>query len=145
MPNEIKKNSGLGEEERKLLIYAEKGDLKNIKELISRSRSIFRKLFGYGININAQDINGWAALTYAAYKGHSEVVKYLAEHGVDINAQNKFGETALMYAAWNGDLESVKCLVEHGADVNAKDKNGKNAKDYYENERCRNAFCGRNK
>ena len=36
-------------------------------------------------DVNACDLESWTPLTWAAYKGHSEVALYLIEQGADVN------------------------------------------------------------
>ena len=58
----------------------------------------------------------------AAFVGHLDVVKFLAEQGADIHTRDEHGRTPLMRAA--AHLDVVEYLVEQGADVNAQDVNG---------------------
>jgi len=58
-----------------------------------------RTLLDAGAELNATDDEGFTALMYASWIGHSEVAKLLIEAGVDVNAQAKEGGTALMIAS----------------------------------------------
>ena len=79
-----------------------------------------------GMDLNAQDNDGYTALMLAAEGGYVEMVRLLVEHGVDVNAQY-YGYTALMLAAEGGHVEVARFLVEHGADVNAPNEYGDTA------------------
>lgn len=69
---------------------------------------------------NAKDNDGKAAIGWAAYKGHTEIVKLLLEKGVDVNAKTNKGVTALMLAAEQNHMEITKLLLAKDADINAK-------------------------
>ena len=65
-------------------------------------------------NVNANDCMGVTALSWAAERGHEEVVKMLLERE-DINpdqADNDDGRTALSWAAENGHEGVVKMLLQ---------------------------------
>jgi len=65
-------------------------------------------------DVNARDCTGSTALTWAAYKGHEEVVKMLLEHK-DVNpdrADTKYGWTPLSWAAERGHEGIVKMFLE---------------------------------
>jgi hypothetical protein len=52
----------------------------------------------------------------AAYNGHVEIVKMLAEKGADVNALNGLGQSPLAGAIFKGESEVVKALIELKAD-----------------------------
>ena len=69
--------------------------------------------------LTARDIN-WIgkgthpALTWAAKRGHVDVVRLLVNNPkTEVNAADRYGETALIYAAWRGRLGVVRVLLEH--------------------------------
>jgi hypothetical protein len=70
------------------------------------------------------------ALTTAALKGQTDVVKDILDKGADVNERSGCGwgwdpnVTALSCAAYGGHIETVKVLVERGADVNARSSDG---------------------
>ncbi|KAI0817242.1 hypothetical protein GGR55DRAFT_684943 [Xylaria sp. FL0064] len=59
-------------------------------------------------------------LSWAAEKGHSEVVKLLLEHDADFD-DRRSGQLPLSLAAENGHAEIVKLLLERGADPESRD------------------------
>ena len=83
-----------------------------------------RELLGKGVDANAKDQFGTAALEHAAEAGHEEIVKLLVGKGADVNLQDPRGNSPLMLAAWNGHIEAVKVLLEAGADVNVRNSAG---------------------
>ena len=65
-------------------------------------------------DVNATDCMGSTALTWAAWKGHEEIVKILLERE-DVNpnqADTVYGQTPLSWAAECGHEEVVKMLLE---------------------------------
>ncbi|KAH6903931.1 hypothetical protein BKA70DRAFT_1154855 [Coprinopsis sp. MPI-PUGE-AT-0042] len=104
-----------------LMLAAKVGNLACAKALLS--------LLGVdapGIDINAQDNNGWTALIYAARRGHTPVLKLLCEvPGIDINTADNRGQTALIHAVDEGNTEAAKLLIGlPGIDVNATENHG---------------------
>ena len=78
-------------------------------------------LTNHPVNINAQEyLFGDTALNWAAYKGHTEMVKILLEANADIHAQDKHYTTPLHDAAQSGHTEIVKILLDAGANINAQ-------------------------
>lgn len=70
-------------------------------------------------NIDCHDENTLdTPLMRAAWKGFTNIVKYLVEKGADINKTNRYGWTALMLAATEGREKTVQYLIEKGAKVN---------------------------
>lgn len=108
----------------KFMLSCKNGNLKKVKELIKN-----------GADVNLHDIEGFAALHWAAYNGHLnivkylDVVKYLVKNGAEVNLQDKYGWTALHRAAWSGNSKIVKYLVKNGADLNLKNYKGNTALD----------------
>ena len=82
---------------------------------------IIRLLIEYGANVNLQDKDGYTALVFASYNGHTEAVKLLLANGADPDLQDNNRRTALMYASHNGHIEIVKLLLAAGAKVNLQD------------------------
>jgi ankyrin repeat protein len=90
--------------EKQLIIAAERGYLKMVKNFVEQ-----------GADINAYRNH---ALRWSAHRGHLDVVKYLVEQGADINHTDR--GLALSWAAARGHFEVVKYLVEQGTIVNAE-------------------------
>ena len=67
---------------------------------------------------------GWTPLHYAAFNGHTKIVKYLLENRAEIDARAPNGATALMFAARNGHFETAKLLIWEVADVNVEADSG---------------------
>ena len=63
-----------------------------------------------GAAVNAQNLTGETALMYAAWRGHSEIVKLLLEHRADATLKNRQGDTALTLAESRGHLDIVRML-----------------------------------
>ena len=56
-------------------------------------------------------------MSWAAWKGHTDIVKLLIENGADVNEKNALGWTPLGSAAYFGYTDVVKLLIEKGADI----------------------------
>lgn len=83
-----------------------------------------RRLLAAGVNVNAQDRNGWSALHQAAQEGHVEVVQLLLDKGADVGAKTSENYTPLHWAAIMRHQEVVRLLLAAGADPHAKDSRG---------------------
>ncbi|MBI4645382.1 MAG: ankyrin repeat domain-containing protein [Bacteroidia bacterium] len=55
-------------------------------------------------------------MIWAAYKGHTEIVKFLLENKADVNAKNNNGWTVLMVAIDKGNTEIIEILKAFGAE-----------------------------
>ena len=91
----------------------EKGDIEAVKQFL-----------GDGVDVNAEDENGWTPLHHAAWQGRNEIAELLIAKGADVNAKDGVGRTPLNEAALNGRKEIVELLIAEGADVNAKVEGG---------------------
>jgi hypothetical protein len=85
-----------------------------------------------GINPNATDSDGDAALTYAVAsdKEVDKVFDLLFNAGARPNVKNKKGVTPLMIAAALGKEEAARALLRRGADPNIQDEDGDTALRY---------------
>ena len=92
-------------------------------------RSEIQHIIKNGVNINAQDTDGWTPLMIATDKEDIETVKLLIELGADVNMLNSDSETALMLSAYCNNEKIGKLLIEKGACVTFKDKIGRTAYD----------------
>ena len=127
-----------------LHLAARRGDLENVKSLISKGANVnardeygdtplldtknvevVKYLVSQGANVNTSNKNGFTLLHTAAYEGDVDVVKFLISKGANVNAKNIDGTTPLLHTRASSEyLETVKILVLAGADVNAKDNRG---------------------
>ena len=94
--------------------------------------NIVRTLLEYpGINIDAQDANGWTALYIAVKFGHKELVAVLLEAKPNIELKDKQdGRFALRCAAERAnemgtdEMGILEQLLNHGANLDTRDKRG---------------------
>jgi hypothetical protein len=64
--------------------------------------------------VNANNVHGNTALTFASDKGHLEVVRALLNHdGVDVNIMDRYGKTALDVARKKNKDDIARLLEEH--------------------------------
>jgi ankyrin repeat protein len=75
-------------------------------------------------NYDIRVTDGYAAIHYAAYKGFSGYISFIAGKKADVNIKNNSGATALHEAYKEGRLDIVSQLIGLGADVNEKDAKG---------------------
>lgn len=84
---------------------ARRGDVAAVKAFLDK-----------GGDVNTKNQYGATALSYAADKGHTELVRLLLERGADPNVRDTFyGASPMSWAAPNGHLEIVRLLIEKGA------------------------------
>lgn len=83
---------------------AAKGDIKQVKSLISK-----------GADVNAKSKWGQTPLHLAARAGQKDMVELLITKGAEVNAKNKWGRTPLRIATNRGHTEIVDLLRKHGA------------------------------
>ena len=85
-------------------------------------------LLAGGADVNAAEpTRGQTALMWAAWEGHTGVVRALIAHGAAVDARTTTGYTALLLAAREGDRETTEALLDAGADVNADAEDGTTA------------------
>jgi tankyrase len=130
---------------------AQYGDIKTIKELLTKNPGL----------ITSKDEYGFNALHLAATEDNEEMISYLVSSGLDINTQNDEGIAPLHIASYpeiaelfiqlgaNIELEDysgntpllihstepesfevMEVLLNHGANYKHKNKSGKTARDY---------------
>ena len=68
------------------------------------------RLIAKGATVNVQNRTGETALMYAAWRGHSAIVKLLLENRADVTLKNRQGDTALMLAESRGHHDVVRML-----------------------------------
>uniref|UniRef100_A0A914H276 BLOC-1-related complex subunit 5 n=1 Tax=Globodera rostochiensis TaxID=31243 RepID=A0A914H276_GLORO len=78
------------------------------------------------VSVNALDRSGSTALHWAAYAGHTRILKHLLSvPNVALMAQNKLGDSPLHAASVKRRLDCVHLLVEAGANVHVRNRQGK--------------------
>ena len=79
-----------------------------------------------GCDVKGKDNLNRQPLHFAAFKGHTDVVRKLITYDVSvINEVDNVGWTALHYAAINNDQQVVELLLQQpSVDVNMKDDYG---------------------
>ena len=77
-------------------------------------------------DVQATDLHGNTALTWAARRGHEGVMRILLERDdVNPNTADKYGQTPLLWAAQNGHEGVVRILLERNdINPNTPDKSG---------------------
>ena len=83
-----------------------------------------------GVDKEAKNNDGEAALHIVAYSDNAIEIKALIEMGADINVKNNYGSTALHIAACCNNAIAIKALIEMGADISAKNNYGVTALDF---------------
>lgn len=94
-----------------------------IAGMYNRANTILM-LSDYGVNLDAQNVDGYSALAYAARFGNQEALKTLIELGADVNIEINDGRTPLHLATQYAHIDAIELLVRNGASVNAIDNKG---------------------
>ncbi|XP_019401598.1 PREDICTED: ankyrin repeat domain-containing protein 12 [Crocodylus porosus] len=109
--------------ETPLHMAAIRGDVKQVKELIS-----------LGANVNVKDFAGWTPLHEACNVGYYDVAKVLITAGADVNTQGLDDDTPLHDSASSGHRNIVKLLLRHGGNPFQANKHGERPVDVAETE-----------
>lgn len=92
---------------------------------------VFRAILRRGVDVNAEDEEGWTALMFAACHGNVEAVKLLtSQRGIRIN-DREGGCSALNMAAHEGHLAVVRFLLTTRADRSRALENARDGVEYY--------------
>jgi len=97
---------GAADSKEELFSAARKGDVAMVKALLDK-----------GLDVNSKNAYGATALSYAADKGHLEIVKVLLAHKATVNVKDTFyNATPMTWAAYRGHVDVVKALLAAGSD-----------------------------
>lgn len=98
----------------------------NNVDQVQREIGILDDFIKLGIDIKAQDKEGWTALMYATMYGKWAIIEHLIELGADINVKNLDGDNALIIAGrWNHEGILTRLLNEKSMiNINANLKDG---------------------
>jgi len=93
-----------------------------LEQAISREHAdTIMNVIEHGVDINARNISGHAAIHLATATGNSDVVRLLLVNGADVNAVGTdSGRTSLHYAASLGHVDLCELLVRYGANTDAQ-------------------------
>lgn len=105
-----------------LLNAIEKGDLKQVKELLDK-----KKNDDIISDLNMKSLDDFTVLHTAVSEGHAEIVRHLLSLEAPVDALTTSLRTPLHVACNRGNLPVIKLLVEAKANVNAQDANGNTA------------------
>ena len=85
-----------------------------------------KELVDKGINVNAQDINGWSALHFAVQEQSYTAVKALLENGADTDLLESNGNSALHKAVFysNNNNDIISLLLVYGANPDTANNHG---------------------
>ena len=88
---------------------------------------VVKVLVRAGAGVCVTDVAGCACLAHAAYRGHTEIVRYLlCLPEVDVNRRNADDhDTALQEAVFMKRTEVVQLLIDAGADVDTQNNEGR--------------------
>jgi ankyrin repeat protein len=99
----------LGNSDRPLHLYAERGDIKVLKVVLR-----------HGVEVDSNP-GGFHSPTYKplhyAARCSVNAVKRLLEHGVDVKRKGRFRDTALYVAAREGNTDAMRLLMERWPEV----------------------------
>lgn len=88
------------------------GDIERLKTALLPSLNI---------NVNALEadrLQGRAALHMAAQTGNVSAIQFLLTHGAEVDLRNSEGETPLHEAAFSAQPKAIRALLDAGADIN---------------------------
>jgi ankyrin repeat protein len=86
----------------------------------------------HGMPVDLTDASGNTLLMLAAYHGHPDTVRVLAERGADVDAYNDRGQTPMAAAVFKGYLEVVQVLVGAGADPDLGSPSARASAEFFE-------------
>jgi ankyrin repeat protein len=77
-----------------------------------------------GAAVDAPDVGGRTALSWAAADGRLDIVKVLLDAGARADTPDMQGRTPLFHATLNDEVDVVAFLAAHGANLNVRDQFG---------------------
>ncbi len=101
-----------------LIAASKDGDVNTVNNLLRM-----------GANPELKDVTDNNALTWASYRGHTNVVKLLVKAGAHVDVVCE-GKTALIMATLKGHIEVVDLLINWNANRGFRDCTGRTAFDY---------------
>ncbi len=124
------------------------GDLKHVRRLLRRDRSLLRQTAGNGatllhwaaeagdvrcadlfmaagIDVNVASNSRRTPLHFAAAMDRPDMVAFLIKSGATVDAQDDKGRTALHEATYQGSRAAADLLIARGASVRIRNKNRK--------------------
>lgn len=93
---------------------AQRGDLDAVRDALES-----------GIPVDAEDENGYQALSHAAMNNQADMARFLIDRGADVNATGMGYQTALFWATQEGAHDTAIVLLDASAEVDAPDSNGR--------------------
>jgi len=81
--------------------------------LINFTGQLIRK----GLDINKKNVFGWAPVHFAAYKGHTDIIKILMQSGAEKDIRTNDGKTAYNIAAEFNQSQVLPFLKNNGFDT----------------------------
>lgn len=94
-------------------------DLRVVDAVKNSDKAALRTLIRQHVDVNAADVDGTTALTWAAHQDDLEAVKLLIAAGANVKAANRYQVTALAEACNLANGEMIEALLKAGADANA--------------------------
>lgn len=93
---------------------------KHVSSLLLSNRRLASLLTPLLHSLAVQDKDGWAALQWAAQRGHEALAELVLSKGADVNAKdNFFGQSAFYLAVKNRRVGFIGILLSNGADTNS--------------------------
>ena len=96
-----------------LLAASDPGDLE-----------LVRFLHAKGAPVDEPDVQGRAAISFAAANGNLEIVRWLADQGARVDRPDWMQRTPLFHAALGDRAAVVALLLDRGASANGRDQFG---------------------
>jgi ankyrin repeat protein len=87
-------------------------------------------------NVALYDANGWSALTFAAARGATGIVRLLLDAKADMDWQDTERWTPLMAAASKRHIDTARLLLDRGCRTDARGVDGLKARDIARDEGC---------